>query len=167
MNNPGFIKTASFILLLLFAQKIPAFEAIEPATACNLLKQENFRGSMQYSQKNSGIYACTSLRKPVNRGEPTGSDMRYEVLGTETETSKVLLHLRMRSHRSSVPVLKEFERISSLVYRKLSGDSLPEAISMAIVSAIRGEWVMQDHVIRLQRLHDRAMTYELILSIGK
>jgi hypothetical protein len=167
MNHSSLITSASTIFILLFAQALHARSPIDPGTACSFLNEDHFRGSMEYSRKKSGYYNCSSLRKPINKGEPTGSDIRYEVRGTESEVTGILLHLRMRSHRISIPVLKEFHRNSETLYQKVFNKSLPEEISIAITSAIRGEWAMDGYKIQLNRLHDNAMTYELIFSIEK
>ena len=167
MNHSSLITTASAIFILLFVQALHARSPIEPGAACSFLKEDHFRGSMEYSRKKSGDFNCSSLRKPINKGEPTGSDIRYEVRGTESEATGILLHLRMKSHRVSTPVLKEFHRNSETLYQNVFSKSLPEEISIAITSATRGEWAMDGYKIRLNRLHDKAMTYELIFSIEK
>lgn len=167
MNHTSPITTASAVFILLFAQTLNANSPIDPDTACSFLKGDHFKGSMEYTRNRSGNFNCSSLRKPINKGEPTGSDLRYEVRGTESEATTILLHLRMRSHRISIPVLKEFHRNSETLYQKVFNKTLPEEISTAITSAIRGQWSMDGYKIRLNRLHDKAITYELVFSIEK
>ena len=167
MNPPNLLILPAALILLLFAQVLFASGPIDPDAACNFLKQERFRGSMEYGQKKSGIYNCISLRKSVNKGEPTGSDIRYEVRGEDTQVTILLLHLRMRSHRLSVPVLKEFHHYANIIYKKIFLDQLPEEITKAIIAAVKGEWAVQGHKVSLNRLHDKALTYELIFSIEK
>ena len=167
MNHSILTSATSIAFILLFVQTLYARAPIDPGSACSLLKEDHFRGSMEYARNKSGDFNCSSLRKPISKGEPTGSDIRYEVRGTESEAIRLLLHLRMRSHRISIPVLKEFHRNSETLYQKVFSKALPEEISSAITSAIRGKWTMDGYKIRLNRLHDKAVTYELIFSIEK
>lgn len=152
-------------LLFIFSQAALAIMPINPDQACNLLKQERFRGNMEYIKQKSGSQGCVSLRKPIRKGEPPASDMRYRVKGTDSQVTSISLHLRMKSHASSIQVLQEFQKTSAYVYEQVLGQSMPEEITNSIISAVRGEWSIQGYRVSLKRLHDRTMTYELIFSI--
>lgn len=155
-------------MIVLASQTLYANQSIDPVTACNYLVEEKFRGSMEYRQnKKTGLYSCSSLHKPINKGEPARSNVQYRVSGNASEARLFSLSLRMNSPRLSTPVLREFQKYSDKLYQKNFGESLPAEIHQAIFSAIRGEWNLHGHKIKLSRIHDKAITYELVFSIEK
>ena len=139
-----------------------AGQNINPEEACNYLEQERFRGNLAYKEnKRSGNYSCGSLRKPIDKGEPTTSDLRYSVSGSDSSVSQISLLLRMNSFKISTPVLKEFAKVSGVIYQKAFNNTLPEDIERSMLSAIRDEWQFEGYSVKLLRKHDKARTYEL------
>ncbi len=164
----NYLMTRMMGVMVLASQALYANQSIDPVTACNYLAEEKFRGSMEYRQnKKTGMYSCLSLHKPINKGEPARSDVQYRVSGNASEARLFSLSLRMNSPRLSTPVLREFQKYSDKLYQKNFGESLPAEIQQAIFSAIRGEWNLHGHKIKLSRIHDKAITYELVFSIEK
>ena len=159
---------SSVVVAALFSQALLANQLIDPVAACQFLSEQRFRGSLEYKQdKKTGLYSCTSLRRPIDRGEPSISDLRYQVLGTATEARKIRLQLRMNSPRISTPVVREFHHYADIIYRKVFAEALPQEISDAILSSLRGEWRRHGYLVKLQRIHDKAFVYELVFSIEK
>lgn len=167
------MKFSHFLSVLSSAVVLVTFElAVSQSNialdACNYLAEENFTVSRVYTGDEKHRYqGCDSLRKPVDKGEPLGSDLRYSVRGNASVANYISLTLRMNSAKVSTPVLREFHKYSDVIYRKAFSEPLPAEISRAILSAIRGEWQFNNHTIRLKRMHDRALVYELVFSIGK
>lgn len=162
------IKLSFLGLIIVASQALSANQSIDPIAACDYLTGEKFKGSMEYTEnEKTGKYSCASLRKPIDKGEPLGSDLKYMVKGNESEATQVSLWLRMNSSRISTPVLREFQKYSNVLYQKAFGNDLPAEISRSMLSAIRGEWHYHGHKISLSRVHDKALVYELIFSIEK
>jgi hypothetical protein len=164
------MKTKFSLTLLLTLSLTPfvlsANQSIVPQDACNYLKEERFRGNLEYRKnKNSDSFSCGSLRKPIDKGEPTTSDLRYSVSGSESSVTQISLLLRMNSFKISTPVLKEFSRVSNVIYLKALNKNLPEEIEKSILSAIRGEWQYDGYSVKLIRKHDKARVYELEFMI--
>ena len=154
----------SFYLIIFFisSNTLQADQVINPEQACQYLSDERFRGNLDYKQvKNSEVYSCASLRKPVDKGEPSTSDLRYAVKGTQTSADQISLLLRMNSFKVSVPVLKEFSRVSDVIYSKAFGSALPEKVKKTILSAQPVKLTKEGHTIILERKFDKTRTYEL------
>ena len=168
MKNIRYLVIFPIMIIMLISGSSIANQPIKPQEACAYLTSERFRGDLEYKKNlTTDGYICSSLRKPVDKGEPLGSDIKYTVKGNEFETHQVSLLLRMNSHRISTPVLREFVKYSSVIYEKAFGEILPSEIKKSILSAIRGEWKMNDHNLKLIRQHDRAFVYELNFIIEK
>lgn len=152
----------------LFPRALLASQSIDPVAACHFLSEQRFRGALEYKpNRKTGVYSCSSLRKPIDRGEPLGSDLRYQVLGTASEARKISLQLRMNSPRISTPVVRQFQRYADIIYQKVFAEPIPPEISDAMLASLRGEWRMHGYLIKLNRIHDKAFVYELIFSIEK
>ena len=162
MKNYKLVNLLILLALLVYSLPLFATQKIDPEAACKYLEQERFRGNLEYKQhKKSQNYSCSSLRKPINKGEPSTSDLRYSVMGTESSVSQVNLLLRMNSFKVSTPVLKEFGRVTDVIYQKAFKDNLPLEIEKSILSALRGEWSFDGYSVKLIRKHDKARVYEL------
>lgn len=153
------------LLLFFLFSHLYAGEGIDPASACDFMRDQGFKGRMNYRENRNDLYSCASLRKRVNRGEPTGSNIRYLVTGSATEAREISLRLRMISHRAPQQVLAEFNTHASKLYEKALGQQLPDNISSAIRSALQDEWQFEGYRVKLERLHDKAVTYDLLFSI--
>ncbi|MGD2117220.1 MAG: hypothetical protein PVG66_02575 [Chromatiales bacterium] len=162
------IRYSSVVLLAVFSQTLMAVQSIDPLAACDFLSEQRFRGTLEYKQdKKTSVYSCTSLRKPIDRGEPTVSDLRYRVSGTADEARKISLMLSMNSARISTPVVRQFHNNAAILYEKIFAETLPQEISDAILSSIRGDWPRHGYVVKLKRVHDKAFVYEMVFSIEK
>ena len=71
----------------------------------------------------------------------------------------------MNSFKVSVPVLKEFIRVTEIIYSKAFDMSLPEDIKKSMLSAKAGEWQHNGYTIKLLRKFDKTRTYELVFII--
>ena len=158
----------SFYLIIFFisSNTLQADQVINPEKACQYLSDERFRGNLDYKPvKKSEVYSCASLRKPVDKGEPSTSDLRYAVKGTQNSADQISLLLRMNSFKVSVPVLKEFIRVTEIIYSKAFDMNLPEDIKKSMLSAKAGEWQHNGYTIKLLRQFDKTRTYELVFII--
>ncbi len=162
MNKFLFTQFLAFIILSTFSFTIFSAQNINPEDACKYLTDERFRGNLTYHEnKRSGNYSCASLRKPIDKGEPSTSDLRYSVKGNKSSAEQISLLMRMNSFKVSVPVLKEFSRVSGVIYSKAFGSALPEEVNKTILSAQPGKWTSDEYTIILDRKFDKTRTYEL------
>ena len=137
MTKYNLIHFLALTILSIFSFSLFAGQNIDPQEACNYLTNERFRGNLEYkeSKRSSGNYSCGSLRKPIDKGEPTTSDLRYSVIGSDSSVSQISLLLRMNSFKISTPVLKEFAKVSGVIYLKAFNESMPEDIERSMLSA--------------------------------
>ena len=150
---------------LLFSSPVlagEAFPGMDTQKLCLLMRSEGFSGPTKWRNQGNGVWGCTTARKKLVQGDPAGaSDVRYRVMGSETQQQKLRLELRMRSYRGPQGVLEKFHEYAQTMTEKATGHSLPPGTRKAFLSAIDGEWEADSHHYRLQKLFSRGSTYDL------
>jgi len=100
------------------------------------MRSEEFSGSTKWRDQSNGVWGCTTARKKLVQGEPAGaSDVRYRVMGNESQPQKLHLELRMRSYRGPQGVLQKFYEYARTMTKKATGHPLPAAARTAFLSA--------------------------------
>ena len=163
MNN--YLRLVFSLLLICPAGPGFAVGVLTPGDACAFLDQHGLHTAGGYSEFKPGQFRCNSLRKPIIRGEPPKSDVRYIVTGSASAANKLVLELRMRSGRAPQQVLILFSQYVEGLLGKVLKQEVPDDISSAIRSATPGEWQMAGKTLQLKRVHDRANTYDLVFSV--
>jgi hypothetical protein len=154
------------LLLILFASGLQAEPfADSPDIICQWMNPERFAGSGKYTRAKDDLYRCATLRKPINRGEPPGSDVRYVAQGTATAIGQVRLELRMRSFRQPQQTLKRFHAYADALTRLALSIGLPEEAGRSIRSGVIGEWQISGKTIRLEKSHVVSGSYDFVFSI--
>lgn len=153
------------LVLLSFSNVSLASGGFAPAKACAYMAMEGFRGSTEYHEFKGGQFRCSTLRKPIPRGEPPASDVRYVATGNASAVTRLALELRMRSGRSPQQVLIQFDQYVTALLEKALNEKVLEELSTSIRSAVPGEWQQVGRTLKLVRSQDRGITYDLIFSI--
>ncbi|MET0052684.1 MAG: hypothetical protein ABW095_16600 [Candidatus Thiodiazotropha sp.] len=147
--------------MMMLAFGVQASESFgEPDSVCQWMSEQRFSVLSAYRQRGSQ-YSCATNRKPIDRGEPVKSDVRYRAMGTESEVIEVRLEMQMRSARQPQQVLKRFADYAEVLSIKATGKDLPEEVGRSIMSGIAGEWQQHGRTFRLKRVQDHGSRYDL------
>ena len=136
-----------------------------PEIICQWMQSERFAGKSKYASVRDDLYRCTTLRKPITRGEPVGSDVRYVAEGTAEAIDQVRLEMRMRSFRQPQQTLRRFRAYADTLIQTALSTGLPEEVSIAIRSGVTGDWQVSGHTIKLEKLHVMSGSYDFHFSI--
>lgn len=137
---------------------------LDPAQVCQWMSDDRFRGGSRYTQSRN-LYRCNTNRKPITRGDPPKSDVRFVAEGSENAITQVRLEMQMRSSRHPQQALARFrEYANSLTKRALSVE-LPEEIGKSLMSGTIGEWPVAGRTVTLKRVQDRGSSYDFHFGI--
>jgi len=154
------------LLLVVFASTLQAEPfAASPEIICQWMQSERFAGKSEYASVKDDLYRCVTLRKPITRGEPLGSDVRYLAEGTEETINQVRLEMRMRSFRQPQQTLRRFQAYADTLTQIALSTGLPEDVSAAIRSGITGHWKLSGKTVMLEKLHVMSGSYDFHFSI--
>ncbi|MET0029716.1 MAG: hypothetical protein ABW101_18945 [Candidatus Thiodiazotropha sp.] len=149
------------LIMAMLAVDVHASDTLgAPDTVCQWMSEERFGGLSEYRQRGSQ-YRCATNRKPIDRGEPVSSDVRYLAFGSKDEILEVRLEMQMRSARQPQQVLKRFADYAEVLSIKATGKDLPEEVGPSIMSGIAGEWQQHGRTFRLRRVQDHGSRYDL------
>ena len=156
----------TLLLLILFTGGVQAepFAAF-PDIICQWMQSERFSGRSEYARVRDDLYRCATLRKPIRRGEPLGSDVRYLAEGTAEAISLVRLEMRMRSFRQPQQTLRRFLAYVDTLTQTALSTVLPEDVSTAIRSGVTGHWQLSGKTVKLEKLHVMSGSYDFHFSI--
>lgn len=154
------------LLFILFTSSLQAepFSA-SPEIICQWMESERFGGKSKYASVRDDLYRCATLRKPITRGEPVGSDVRYVAEGTAEAINQVRLEMRMRSFRQPQQTLRRFQAYADTLTQTALSTGLPEDVSTAIRSGVTGHWPVAGKTIELEKLHVMSGSYDFHFSI--
>lgn len=154
------------LLLIFFAPCLQAEPFTgSPEVICQWMKAERFSGGNKYAGVKDDLYRCATLRKPIARGEPVGSDVRYVAEGTATAINEVRLEMRMRSFRQPQQTLRKFQEYADALTKIALSIGLPEEVSKSIRSGVIGDWQVSGKTIKLEKLHQVVGSYDFHFSI--
>ncbi len=136
-----------------------------PEVICQWMKAERFSGSSKYAGVKDDLYRCASLRKPISRGEPVDSDVRYVAEGTATTISQVRLEMQMRSVLQPQQTLGKFQEYADILTKTALSIELPEEVRTSIRSEVSGDWQNSGKTIKLEQLHQTARGYDFYFTI--
>ncbi|MET0091844.1 MAG: hypothetical protein ABW068_17835 [Candidatus Thiodiazotropha sp.] len=149
------------LIMAMLAADVHASDSLgTPDTVCQWMSEERFGGVSEYRQRGSR-YSCATNRKPIDRGEPVSSDVRYLAFGTRGEIQEVRLEMQMRSARQPQQVLRRFEGYAQVLSIQATGKDLPEEVGRSIVFGIAGEWQVNARTFQLRRVQDHGSRYDL------
>ncbi|MET0067396.1 MAG: hypothetical protein ABW076_13705 [Candidatus Thiodiazotropha sp.] len=161
MNSRKILISSISLVMVMLAVDLQASESLgTPDLVCQWLREEGFVRVSEYRERGSH-YSCATSRKPINRGEPVNSEVRYRAIGTKGEIQEVRLEMQMRSSRQPQQVLKRFADYAEVLSIKATGKDLPEEVGRSIMSGIAGEWQVNGRTFHLRRVQDHGSRYDL------
>ena len=162
-------RTAAHNIFLLAAILVPATAwpqglRLNPATACELLREDGLRTRGGY-RANGATYQCRSQRRNLTSGGRLNNSIRFIARGDAQSVNQLTLELEVQSRTAVQRAHRSLAEHTAALFDRALHTEMPQQIESAILSAVAGNWSVAGASVSLQRISLAGPGYQLRLRI--